>query len=638
MLSEEQKGIIEHRSKDHGRVLAGPGTGKSTTVLHLAEALSSDDCSVKLITFTRAATAELSDKALEDGRLVSPPTTVHSFALSLLLRNPGSSGLPEPLRIPDEWESDELIRTDIGGRLRAEGFPKAIDRRQVEKLESEMAAGWESLDPNLILDSTRDPRLRNRYVSIWSAHRSVFGYSLFAEMPLYARQIVEDRKDADIGDLQFLVVDEYQDLNRCEIALLEALAEREVRILAVGDDDQSIFSFRMAHPIGIQEFQSHFNSARDYRLSVSFRCGRRILDVSRALIETAPRRGGRPSVVEGPSNPDGTFDYLSFADQVEERRGIVTIIKHLMEDHDLRASDVLVLSRADYNSVWSEPLRAALADAQVPATDVEAAIAPLAEGPSRKVLAIARLAVNRRDDLAWWAYLRGTSGVSAVFIAALTDEASTRKQRFSDRVLVLETEPPNGVSSRSLRAATRAVAHVQAHLDRLALEAVPESEHGWFDWLLQTASELSIPVSERFKALAAAVGKATPQSEGLNHFLNQLEPLTKDFAVRTDGVAIMTMGRSKGLTFRATIVMGVEEGVVPFARARDQDEERRLLYVAMTRAREFLFLTMAQYRTDATARSGEFLERNRSRSPFFQPLNIRPQDATLRIRPPACCR
>ena len=129
------------------------------------------------------------------------------------------------------------------------------------------------------------------------------------------------------------------------------------------------------------------------------------------------------------------------------------------------------------------------------------------------------------------------------------------------------------------------------------------------------------------------VGLRTPQEDGLAHFLNQLEPVTKDLALRTDAVSIMTMSRSKGLTFRAVVVMGVEETVIPSSRATDVEEERRLLYVAITRAREYSFLTMARRRNDATARSGGGAPRaSRGRCPFFGEIGIHPEGGEAYVR------
>ena len=115
----EQKRIIDHDPSKNGRVLAGPGTGKSSTCVALVSHLSrtQQGLNVRLLTFTRAATQELARKVVKEELATMRPTTVHSFALSLLLRNPQATNLPRPIRIPDSWELGQ-IRSDLARLLR----------------------------------------------------------------------------------------------------------------------------------------------------------------------------------------------------------------------------------------------------------------------------------------------------------------------------------------------------------------------------------------------------------------------------------------------------------------------------------------------------------------------------------------
>jgi len=210
-------------------------------VLQLAARLASEGTAVRAITFTRAATGELAKKIKDEGHTIVEPVTVHGFALSVLMRNPGATSLPEPLRIPDGVETG-FIHSDIAARLRRDGFEK-VKVSHVEKLEREMASEWESLDPKEKLIADVDPELRNRYLSIWTSHRRVFGYSLFAEMPLYAKNVIEDKTDAKLGKLEMLIVDEFQDLNKC------GSGRRTRRALhQVGMDGQEFGHRRFATP------------------------------------------------------------------------------------------------------------------------------------------------------------------------------------------------------------------------------------------------------------------------------------------------------------------------------------------------------------------------------------------------------
>ena len=630
-LTTEQQFVLRHSADRHGRVMAGPGTGKSTTVLALAKRVVEAGRVVKVVTFTRAVTAELLAKVQEEEGIVIEPMTMHAFSLSILMRNSGMSGLPEPLRIPDDWETKDLIHPDLARRVRQQGFPK-VDTRMIANLEREMASQWDSLNPNLVLLSDVRPELRNAYIAAWRRHRSAFGYSLFAEMPRAARKVLEDHSDAETGEINLLVIDEYQDLNKSEIELGKALARRGCHILAVGDDDQSIYGFRMADPQGIRQFPADLPGAADYTLSVSQRCGTKILTAARNVIEVAPERPPKPSLVPGSGNLPGEFAYLRFQSEDSERRGVVALIKH-MRSHGVAAPEIAVLLRGDFNRQWSDPLRRALIRENIAATDVEAALAPLREPSARKLIALARLAVQPADSLAWMTYLHLTSGVSSDYLAGLTDLAAASRRRFGALISELPEAAPDGLSAVSHNRAKRAIGEVADQLNQLDYEGWAETANGWADWLLEVAVTLGLPSSVDFRARVLAVGAITPQAEGLEHFLDQIEPVSKDLALKTDGVAIMTMARSKGLTFRGTVVMGVEQGIVPSPRALDEDEERRLLYVAMTRAREYCYLTMAASRTGPTARTGSGQAQvSRGRCPFFDDLPIEVLDGASYLK------
>jgi len=631
-MPTEQELILDHPPDRHGRILAGPGTGKSTTVLGLAErlVLAQPTLPVRVITFTRAATSELLKKIRDEGRVNVEPMTVHAFALGLLMRNASMTHLPLPLRIPDDWESN-LIRADLARRLRARGFGNATKLR-VERLESEMAAGWEKLEPGIVLLADIDPALRNAFLAAWQEHRRVFGYCLFAEMTTSAAELLEDHPDAQLPDLKVLIVDEFQDLNRADIAMVQAIAARNVSILGVGDDDQSIYSFRMAAPEGIRELHTMLPGVIDYTLSVSFRCGKRILEVARALIETAPGRPSRPALRPGPSNPEGFVHYLRFPGQVTERRGIAALVMYLSAA-GLDYKDMVILLRGDHDRMWSKPLREVLTRAGIPSTDVEAATAPLMTSNARRLLSAARLHVTSADGLAWWTHLSQTHGISDDYLSAVADEALASGETFVTRVRRCPQNPPERATTASQHQATKAIRAVEELITRFEQEPLEAPTDGWAAWLLRLATSLSIPVAEDLAKLVDEVAKVVPPDEDLTFYLNQLEPLTKDLALQTAGVAIMTLTRSKGLTFRAVIICGVEDGVIPSGRpGANEDEERRLLYVGITRAREYCYMTMAGFRNDATARSGAGEVRSRSRCPFLATIRVRPEDGEEYIK------
>src|ERR1700716_837416 len=166
----EQAAILGHDANRHARVLAGPGTGKSATLVALVDQLLAGNPAprIKLLTFTRAATGELAKKVSEHPAAAAErPSTIHSFAISVLLRNPGTGDFPQPLRIADDWEDDEVVRPTLARRA-------GVRVTRLNNLMREMAANWESLQPEE--DSRVDAEERARFVGAWNEHRQIYGY------------------------------------------------------------------------------------------------------------------------------------------------------------------------------------------------------------------------------------------------------------------------------------------------------------------------------------------------------------------------------------------------------------------------------------------------------------------------------
>jgi DNA helicase-2/ATP-dependent DNA helicase PcrA len=615
--TDQQASIIQHNHREHGRVVAGPGTGKSWTAIALLQRLHAEnsDLRVGLLTFTRAATNELLKKVDDQGLDWLEPATVHSFALRALMRNTQNAPLDLPLRIPDSWESQTLIQAALARRLREAGFA-AVRPSLVSRLEREMAAQWESLDPSLKMIADIDPALRNAYVGQWQVHRRKFGYLLLAEIPYRAGDLLEDFTP-DLNDLAFLIVDEYQDLNRADIRLVRLLANAGVRVLAIGDDDQSIYGFRMAAPAGIIEFPSAFQARADYPLTISMRCGARILDAATQLIETAPGRIQRPRLAPVQGGSEGHFAYLRFRTQVEEARGVACLIA-ARRAAGVAERDIAVLVRSSV-ATWSNLLTPELSALGIAVVDTDWVTRAMADEPLRMALAVARIALDRHDSLAWWALLHLTHGISQAFIDYVEQETGPA-ERFGECLLRLAHAFSGSPTQVSATRASRLIQEQLAAVQALDTAGIPDTENGWGDWL--RARVVAGALSAEADRLLTEVGRIVPPGDGLASFLSQLEPIGKDIANQADAVRIMSMSTSKGLTVDSAFVLGVEAGIVPHPRAAI-DEERRLLYVAMTRATQLCILTAAQRRTGPTARQGtENVNQPRGRCPLFAGLPV----------------
>ena len=611
----EQQAIIAHDTTRHGRILAGPGTGKSATVIRMMLEASRDSGGRgKLLTFTRAATNELKEKAAEHGDVLEKPSTIHSFAIATLLDNPGTSCLPEPIRIADDWEWKHLIREHLK-ELVGCGV-KVIDRAR-----DEMASNWQSLD------TTADPDLpvsiRNRFSGAWEQHRSILGYSLLAELPFRLLRALQDHPNLKLGVWRILIVDEYQDLNRCDLDVLNQISLRGYCLLAAGDDDQSIYSFRRALPAGIRRFPSDYLGAADYTLSISHRCGTSILAWARHVIEGLPGRPSRPPLSPAEHCNPGVAKYLRFENWPAEVDGVARIVRWLVERRGVTPEDIAILFRSNHNNVWSTTITKALQRFSIPVVNPRAVEEMLTEPSNRRLLAIARLVVNRSDALAWWTILDLTTGIGPKIRNHFYESARDAGVTFGDRLLSEYTEGFPQLS-RGGPLVTKAVGPVIDLINSVDIKGADRGESGWGTWLAQQAPSLG-GCEDAFGELLVDLDEIVDSAAGLGGFLSQIQPVGKDLrSGRAAGaVRVMSMASSKGLTVKAALVVGVEQGVIPLARA-NSDEERRLLYVAMTRSTDYLYLTWAGRRTGPTARTGApNVGRGRNRSPLLTqgPIN-----------------
>jgi hypothetical protein len=198
--------------------------------------------------------------------------------------------------------------------------------------------------------------------------------------------------------------------------------------------------------------------------------------------------------------------------------------------------------------------------------------------------------------------LRLSSGVGTEFLSYVYERARSTGQRFGAALLSAHADGYPG-APRSSNVACRVVEAILDWANATALPPGLETRWGEFVGELASSGAFDSPTDE-FLALVHDLDDLIEPSGGLGRYLGQITPLAKDLSLtRGDGVRIMTMAGAKGLTVDATIVGGVEEGVVPRPNF-DRSEERRLLYVAMTRARSHLFLTWARRRSGPTARAG----------------------------------
>lgn len=595
----EQQRVIVHPQDRHACVLAGPGTGKSATLVALLTRVVSENprLRVGMLTFTRAATQELAKKVLEHAAEANVrPSTVHSFALSVLVRNPGAAGLPDPLRIADDWEYTEVVLPSLARRM-------ASTPTEVTKLFREQAANWESLvegeDPEI------DPGVRARFLGAWIEHREIFGYTLLSELPYALRRLLLDHPDAEGLDWDLLIVDEYQDLNACDLEVARRLGDRGCVVIGVGDDDQSIYSFRKAAPEGIRRFAADFVGAAQYSLSIGHRLGNNILEWATRIIDRDPDRPAKPRMTPAAHCVPGDVHLLAFSSQSREAEGIARIVRHLIRERGVAPSEIMILLRADHNGAFSNPIKEKLRGLGIEVQDTSGVNAMLAEPGNRLAMELLRVAANPDDSVAWGALIRMEQGLGDRFFDGIYEMARAQRLIFSEALRHAAADGFVGIREPARRIANDLVTHVRRGLEELDVPPMMP-EDGWGNWITGRAGAGIVPnLSDDLVETLRSLDEVVEADISLSRYLGQVGQYARDRASSSsDGVRVMTMSSAKGLTVTATVVAALEDEVIPRPSA-DLAEERRLLYVAMTRSTHFLFCTWARQRTGPTARSGK---------------------------------
>jgi DNA helicase-2/ATP-dependent DNA helicase PcrA len=636
-LNERQREAVEHgldpAHPDHRALLlvAGAGSGKTNTLAHRVARLitaGADPQRLLLLTFSRRAAQEMEQRA---GRVVArvlclsaasaPPAlpwagTFHGIGARLLREFAPRIGLAPGFTIHDRSDAEDLMgltRHEIGQLSTAKRFPLkgtclAIYSRVVNTrmpLDSVLrhffpwCAEWE------------EPlkRLFGAYVEAKAAQNVVDYDDLLL---FWAEMLQEPDIAAEIGArFDHVLVDEYQDTNRLQAAILERLKPDGCGLMVVGDDAQAIYSFRGATVRNILDFPALFGRARVVTLERNYRSTQPILDASNAVIARLHERHAKALWTERPGGRKPRL--VSVIDEAAQARFVATEVL-AQRERGLALKSQAVLFRT---SSHSAALELELARRDIPFVKY-GGLKFLEAAHIKDVLALLRLAQNPRGRVAGLRVLQLLPGIgpaTASRVLDLLDEAAQPLEAL--RAFTPPAAVPEGDWQAFVNAFTDlhgATAPWPADLERARDWYQPHLERLHDDAAVRRAD------LDQLAALAAGFGSR-------ERFLAELtlDPpeLTSD---RSDSVhhdedylILSTIHSAKGQEWTSVHVLNVVDGCIPSDMAvgssEDIEEERRLLYVAMTRAKEDLHLVVPQrfYVTQQAARGDRHLYASRSR-------------------------
>jgi DNA helicase-2/ATP-dependent DNA helicase PcrA len=588
-------------------ILAGPGSGKTRVVTHRVAWLLEQGIpghNILALTFTNKAAEEMGHRIEQ---LASNPSvwvgTFHRFCARILRKHAQLVGLQENYTIYDVGDSSRALRQAVG-RLKID-----VDRFTPENIAKSIS--W--VKNNLILPDQYQPRpghvLGSVIRDVYPAYQNQLLTSNavdFDDLLLHVATLLRDNPEvrAHLDErYRFILLDEYQDTNLAQYAIARALSIDYPNLSVTGDPDQSIYGWRGANLNNILDFERDYPNVHVVRLEQNYRSTQRILRVAADLIAHNVRRKEKGLFTE--NGPGGPVRLMTYATQKDEADAIAASIAAEIHAGRRRPRDFAIFYRVN---ALSRSFEFALRDAGVPYQMVNG-LEFFQRKEIKDILAYLHLLNNPRDEVALLRVINvPPRGIGKTTIDRLADHAAR------NGISVLDAaRSAASISSVGKRPATL-VAKFVAIIDRLStvvngpieeILGLVLSETGYRQQLSESDEEDDqerLANIEELLTVARDFDERHGETGQLEAFLEETCLVNDTDAWETDAdrVTLMTLHASKGLEFPVVFLTAVEEGLLPHERSREHpeqlEEERRLMFVGITRAQQELQISLSRYR------------------------------------------
>jgi DNA helicase II / ATP-dependent DNA helicase PcrA len=588
-------------------VLAGAGTGKTRVITYRIAYLIERGAAAEGIlgvTFTNKASDQMRDRVrdllIRAGLGAGKPwlATFHSFCARLLRREAPRLGLRPDFAIYDADDQAAALRL-AAERLHFEERGTALNAYQYQiSYAKSHALTAEHLAAEA---SSAASDFSRRAVQIYEAYETVLrqaGALDFDDLLLRAAQVLRERNEARRywqARFRYILVDEFQDTNRPQYELLKLLVGAERNLCVVGDEDQSIYSWRGATVTHLLRFADDFPGARLVRLEENYRSSQPILDAASAVVAHNQQRIGKQLTARRGTGPLAQF--YEARDARAEAEYVASQIRRLQREDP--GAHLAVLYRANAQSrSFEDALRAFGVHYRL-----LGGFSFYQRAEVKDALAYARLAVNPNDDVSLLRVINTPPrGIGEKSVEVIRRTAQERGLSLWAAMGAMIEEHPAGLAPlRGFRALLEQLQQDASTLgpDDFLRQVLERS--GYLDMLAQRGTEEDTSRTENLQELLNAVVETTGPEQSLTDFLDRAALVSDaDSFDERAPVTLMTLHSAKGLEFEHVFLTGLEEGVFPHVRssgtAADMEEERRLCYVGMTRAKNTLTLTRAIYR------------------------------------------
>ncbi len=586
-------------------ILAGAGSGKTRVIVHRIAHLILDRGvpgeQILAVTFTNKAAEEMRGRvgALLGAAPRSWLMTFHSFCVRLLRREAAAAGLPPGFVIWDEADQLSAVKRALASLDLSEKLHPP--RRVLSRISAHKNSGRARAEDDSF-GAAQIARITERYGQ--TLERA--GALDFDDLLLRSVRLLEGSpavREAWQRRFRYLLVDEYQDTNRAQYQIVRLLAGDDGNVTVVGDEDQSIYSWRGADIQNILDFERDFPGARVLRLEEKYRSSQSILDVAAALVRNNTRRKGK--TLRATKRGGEAVRLHAASDEFEEA---AFVVERIAERRDRRAA---ILMRMN---AQSRLLEEALLRQRIPYL-VIGGVSFYERREVKDLLGYLRLVQNPGDDAAFRRVLnvppRGLGDKALLALERIAAERGATLGAAMDAALDELLLSPRG--REALRRFREILETLRADAARLTLKGLMERALALTGYAAALAEESSQEAEDRLQNLAellqagadfetrSAERDADDAAAGLAGFLDRMALLSDVDKAQGDApVLLLTLHSAKGLEFDSVFLVGMEEGLLPHSRslldADGVEEERRLGYVGMTRARERLFLTWARSR------------------------------------------
>lgn len=606
MFNKSQIQAISHMDGP-AMVLAGPGSGKTTVITHriknLIEKAEVRPENILVVTFTKAAAISMQKRFSTlmnggKGQLVTFGT-FHSVFYKILRK----SRRYEATEILSERQKTDYIR-EIIGRY-------GISSNDISELSQNIINDIGNIKGNMLNAQEYEPSCckKEDFIKVYNAYNLELKkdgkmdfddilrecYLLLCENQTILEQWRELYK--------YILIDEFQDINRIQMNIIELLASPLNNIFVVGDDDQSIYGFRGARPEIMIEFKDYYPEAELIVLNVNYRSTQSIINVAGRVIENNKTRLDK--CAHANNDKDFQPDIRKFRNQVEELKFVVSKIKEY-ENQGISLSEMAILVR---NNSQIQEISSFLKNRKIEAES----------GKHRSNIYNGMVA---KDILS---YVRGALKFDGTYFNEDLIYVLNKPQRYISRQVVLSVNMNISAvrriySKNNIDSFLFHIEMIRKLPPQAALSYIRKGA-GYEEYLRLYAIENNIPMSGLLKQLEQLVQECS-KFNTLEQWINSIDSAQnsegQNFGKKSSGeggtnnrINIMTMHGSKGLEFKAVFIVDANQGIIPTSKAlreRDFEEERRLFYVAITRAIDYLNIYAVEERLGCPIEVSMFVE------------------------------